>query len=103
MTVETRGRLVQEEKQLRLRSELDTNRKQLSLLNIKTFARYTDDGIGKVAHVQHLDDFLDIVVLLFLANRLGLSEHRGELKRFAHSSCFEVKIPKMVSKVFCQD
>lgn len=84
LTIKTGSRLVQEEKELWLRSQLNTDGKQLALLDVETFTRYTDNSVGEVAHIQHLDDLFDIIILLLLADMLGLSQHGGEAECFAN-------------------
>ena len=44
LRVQSAGRLIQEEKQLRLGGELDADRESLALLDVETFARHTDDS-----------------------------------------------------------
>ena len=43
--IQTRGRLVKEEKKVRLRGKLDTNGETLALLDVQTLTRDTDDGL----------------------------------------------------------
>jgi hypothetical protein len=70
------------------------------LLNVQALTGNTDNGVGKVRHVQHLDDFFDIVVLLLLANMFGLTQHGRKLKRLANSGCLKMEIPGVVSMVW---
>src|SRR4051812_7883731 len=86
------GRLIQEKKQLGLRSQLNTDSQQLALLDIQTLARNTDNGFRKLLHFQHSNDILDVIVLLLDRDRRGLTQHSTETKRFAYSCSVKVKI-----------
>lgn len=96
LRVETTSRLIKEEKKLRLSCQFDTDSKKLALFNIQALAGNTDDGIGKVAHVEHVNNLLDESELLLLGNSLGLAEHGAEAQALADGSGSQVKIwPKL--------
>lgn len=89
---ETGSRLVKEEKQLRLRGELDTDGDALARLNVETEAREADHGVGLVFKLEKLDDLLDVGVLLRLRDVTGLTEVRREAERFAHGGRWFVNV-----------
>jgi len=74
LRVETGGRFVQEEKELRLSSKLNTDSQTLTLLNVETFTRHTNNGISVFFHVQELDNLIDIVELLLTRDVGRLAE-----------------------------
>ena len=92
LRVETGSRLVQEEKQGRLGSQLDTNSKTLALFNVETFARYTDDSIGVLIHIKELNDFADVFNFLLTRNVGGLTEEGGEGESFTDGRSGQVQI-----------
>ena len=101
LTIETRGRLVQEQKQVRLGSELDTDGDSLSRLDRETVAaagersarvvrelgnsRETNHRIREVLQLEQLNDILTVVVLLLLRNILRLTEVSGESESLSDS------------------
>lgn len=95
LRVETGSRLVKEKKELGLRSEFNTDSQEFPLFHVKTLARNTNNRLGKVSHVEHLDDLLNIVELFLLANRRWLSKHGGELQCLADSRGFKMEIPNI--------
>jgi hypothetical protein len=97
LRVKSTGRLIKEEKQLGLSSELDTDGQQLALFNVETFSWDSNDGIGKVFHVQHLDDVLDKVVLFLLADSLWLAKHCTKTQAFTNSGSFQMQVCWWVS------
>ena len=97
--IQTRGGLVEEEKELGFRYELNANREQLALFNVETFAGNTDNGIGVVFHAEHLDDLFHVVVLFLLADRLWATEHGAEPKAFSDGCGLKVKVYVIVSPV----
>lgn len=90
LRVKTRRGLVEEQKKLGLCCEFNTDSQKLTLFNIETLAWNTNNSLGKVRHVEHLDDLLDIVEFLLLADILGLSKHSGKLQCLANSRGFEM-------------
>jgi hypothetical protein len=66
--VKTAGRFVEEEEELGLSGEFDTDGEKLALLDVETFSGDADDCTGKVSHVEHVDDLLDPFVLLLVAH-----------------------------------
>jgi len=78
--------------QLRLSGQLDSNRQQLTLLHVQTFARDTHDGLREVLHTEHLDYTLYVLVLLRLADTSGLAKESGEAERFSDGGCLEVEV-----------
>lgn len=81
---ETRGRLVEEEKQLRLRSELDTDGDTLACLDVETEARETNHGVRLVLKLEKLDDLFDVGILLCFRDVAGLTKVRREAKSLAN-------------------
>lgn len=74
LTVETGSRLVQEEQELGLGSQLDTDGKSLSSFDTETVTRETNHGVGEILEFQQFEDFLNIVVLFRLGDVGGLTE-----------------------------
>jgi hypothetical protein len=86
LAVKPRCRLVEEKEKLRLRGELHADSEKLALLNVQALARHTNHCARKLGHIEHLDDLLDVVVLLFLADVFWLPQHCTETKRLSHGS-----------------
>ena len=82
LTVQSGRRFVQEQKELRLRGEFDTNRKALASFDVQRH----DDRIGQKLKLQELDDLLDVCVLLLLWNVVWLPQVSGEPHRLTDSS-----------------
>jgi hypothetical protein len=99
LTIKTRCRLVEEEEQLWLRSKFNTDGEKLALLNVQALAGHTDHCASELGHIEHLNDLLDIVILLFLADVLGLPQHCTEAKRLSHGSSLEMQIPVAISAI----
>lgn len=92
LTVKTRGGLVDKEKQRRLRSQLNTDGKTLSLFDVETLARNADDGIGVLLHLQQPDDLVHIRQLL-LARGVGrLAEEGTEVESFADGGGLQMEV-----------
>jgi len=70
LTIQSRGRFVQEQQQFGLGGELDTDRKTLAGFDVQRH----DDRISKGLKFQEFDDFLDICVLLFLRDVVRLPQ-----------------------------
>jgi hypothetical protein len=83
LTIETTGRLVEEQQELRLGSELDTDGKTLPGLDTKTIAGETNHRVGNVLHLEQLQDLFNVVVLLALWHIMGLAEVSREPKGLA--------------------
>lgn len=97
LRIQAAGRFIEEDEQLGAGGELDADGEELALLNVKAFAGDADDGVGKVAHVEHVDDVFDVAVLVLIANRRGLAEHGAEAEAFADGGGFEMEIYRGVS------
>ncbi len=78
--------------QLRFSSQLDSNRQQLALLHVQTFAGNAYDGLREVLHTEHLDDTLYVLVLLGLADTSGLAEKSGEAEGLPDGGRLEVEV-----------
>jgi len=74
LRIEARCWFVNEEKEWWLRNKFHANSQSLPLLNIQTFAKHTDHGIGVVLHVKELNDLLDIVKFLRFWDACRLSQ-----------------------------
>jgi len=95
LTVETRGWFIQEQEQLRLASELNTNRQPFSCFNSKA----GDKSVSEWLEFEEFDDLLHVRVLLGYGNFTGLTQICGESHRFSNRrgalmnvhlfSCFE--------------
>ena len=81
LTVETRGRFIQEQEQLRLASELNTNRQPFSCFNSKT----GDQSISEWLEFEEFDDFFHVSILLGYGNFAGLTQICRESHRFSNS------------------
>ena len=92
LAVKTTGGLIEEKKKLRFSRELYSNGKELALLHVQTLAGHTDNRVGEVLHIEHLDDLFHVVVLLLLAHSLWLTEHSAESETLTHCGGFQVKI-----------
>ncbi|KAI6771750.1 hypothetical protein HG531_009375 [Fusarium graminearum] len=77
--VKTRGRFVEEHKQFRLGSQLDTDSQALSLLSIKTLSDCTDNSASDITHLQKINNGLAVGHLFLLRDFLGLAKKGGEL------------------------
>ncbi|KAI6753414.1 hypothetical protein HG531_005583 [Fusarium graminearum] len=92
LRVETRGRLINEQQQRRLGSKFDTDSKTLTLLDVETFTRNTNDSVGIFFHIEQLDDLLDIIELLLLGDVSGLAEEGTEVEGFSDGGSLEMQI-----------
>ena len=77
LTVETRGRFIQEQEQLWLASELNTDRQPFSCFNSKA----GDQSISKWLEFEEFADLLHVGVLLGYGNFAGLTQVCGESHR----------------------
>ena len=84
LAVKTGSRFVQEQQQLRLSSQLDSDRYSLPLFNCKACFRVTNNGVGNIFHFEQRNNFLNVGVLLRLRCFVRLSEIRGESQSFAN-------------------
>ncbi|TKW53776.1 hypothetical protein CTA1_1208 [Colletotrichum tanaceti] len=83
LRVEPAGGLVEEQEQLGLGRQLDADGQELALLHVEALARHAHDGVGEVAHVEHVDDLLHEGVLLLAADGPGLAQHGAEPQALA--------------------
>ena len=90
--IQTRSRLIQEDQQLRLCCQLDTNTEKLSLAHVEAITGVSDHSFGKVFHIQHLDHFFHVGVFLLEGNGLGLSQNRTEAKCFTNCRLGQMQI-----------
>ena len=74
LRVQSGGRLVQEQKKLRLRCELDSDRQSLPLFATQC----PNNGIGILLQTTHQETFLDIGLLLCRGNILRLTKNGRE-------------------------
>ena len=79
--VEAGRGLVEEDEQLRLARELDGDRHPLPLLLVQAGANLADGGAGDVAHLEQVDDALDVLVLLCRGHLARLTEQGREAQR----------------------
>ena len=84
LAVEARGRLVEEEEELRLGRELDADRNALAALDRQAEAGESDHGIGHVLELKELDDLLDVGVFLGLGDVRRLAQVGRVAQRLAH-------------------
>ena len=82
LAVQSGRRLVQKQKELRLRSKFDANRKALASFDVQRH----DDRIGQKLKLQELNDLLDVCVLLLLWNVVWLPQVSGEPHRLTDGS-----------------
>lgn len=92
LTVETGGRLINEEEQRGLGSKFDTDSKTLALFNVETFARDTDDGVSVFLHFQKLDNLINISELLFAGDVRGLTKESAKVQGLANGGSLKMKI-----------
>jgi hypothetical protein len=83
LRVQSGGRFVEEQEKGWLCSQFDTDGKTLALLDVETFSRNTDDGIGIFRHFQKLDDFLNVLDLLLPRDVSRLAKDCRKGKSFA--------------------
>ena len=88
LTIQSRGRFVQEQQQLGLGGELDTYRKTLAGFDVQRY----DDRISEGLKLQEFDDLLDICVLLLLRDVVRLPQVSREPHGLTDSSCAFVDI-----------
>ena len=98
LAVETRGRFIKEEKQLRLASELYTNRQPLPCFDSKA----QHQSISERLEFKEFKDFLHISVLLRFGDFVGLTQISREPQCFSNRcgpfvnvhllSCFQIWI-----------
>ena len=86
LAVEAGSRFVEEQQELRLRGEFDTDCDTLPRLDVETEAGETDHGVGEIFELEETDDLLDVGVLLSLRDVSGLTEVCREAERFADGS-----------------
>ena len=70
LTIQSRGRFVQEQQQFGLGGKLDTDRKTFAGFDIQRY----DNRVGERLKFQEFDDLLDICVLLFLRDVVRLPQ-----------------------------
>jgi hypothetical protein len=90
--IQTTGRLVEENEKGRFSGELNTNAKQLALLDVETFSKASHNSFGEIFHTKDLNDLFDVVELIGLRHSLGLTKHSTETQSFSYSSRVKVKI-----------
>jgi hypothetical protein len=83
---------VEKEEELRFRCQLHTDSEEFTLLNIQALSWHTNNCIGKIFHVQHLDNVLNILVFFLDANTHRLAESGTETQALPHCSSLEVKV-----------
>ncbi|KAH3686738.1 hypothetical protein WICPIJ_002281 [Wickerhamomyces pijperi] len=83
---------IQEQQQLWLGGQFNTNGQSLSLFNVQTFTSNTNNGVSVLFHFQDLDNFLDVGILLFVGHFLWLSQVGRELQGFTDSGSGQVEI-----------
>ena len=81
LTVETRGRFIQEQEQLWLAGELNTDRQPLPCFNSKA----GDQSVSEWLEFEKFDDFFHVGVLLGYGNFAGLTQICRESHRFSNS------------------
>ena len=81
LTIETRGRFIQEQKQLWLASELNTDRQPFSRFDSKA----GDQSVSEWLEFEEFDDFFHVSVLLGYGNFAGLTQICGESHRLSNS------------------
>ncbi len=86
LTVQTRGRLVEEQQHRRLGSELDTDRDTLSVTNTQTESRVSNNSLGEILQLEQLDNVFDVLVLLLDGDIVALTEVSREAKSFTNTA-----------------
>lgn len=86
LTVQTRGRLVEEEEHGRLGSKFDTDSNTLSVSHSQTKGRVANDGIGELVKLEELDDVFDVLVLLLNGCLIRLSEISTESQSLSNTA-----------------
>lgn len=80
LRIQTRGRLVDEQQQRRLRGQFDTDSQSLTLLDVETLTGHTDDGVSVLVHIQQLDNLIDVSELLLTGDMSGLAEQSTKVE-----------------------
>jgi hypothetical protein len=88
LRIQPRGRLVQEQEELRLRGQLDGDSQPLPMLDTQR----TNDRVRIPLQPAHQQTLLDVRFLLGHRNVLGLTKDRREQDRFANGRSALVRV-----------
>lgn len=84
LTIETRGRLVEEDQDTWLGNKFNANGDALALLNTQSSTDLTNKSIGKVVKLEEIDNGVDILELLRARGVTALAKQGRKFQRLSH-------------------
>ena len=86
LAVETRGRLVQEQEQVGLGGELDTDSHSLTGFHAEAETGHTNHGVGEVLQLEQFDNIFTVGILFLDGDGLRLTKVGRKAECFTDSS-----------------